>query len=464
MGKDDFKKLPGIDKLLNTEPCRDLIKSYGHKLVSYALRNAVNQARTELNNTSRLPDIDQLISETVMTVKKITGKSLKPVINATGIILHTNLGRAPLGEIVLENIREIFTGYSNLEFDLATGRRGQRNIHSTEILRFVTNAEDTVVVNNNAAAVLLCLKTFASRKEVIISRGELIEIGGSFRIPDIMKTSGAKMVEVGTTNRTRLKDYQEAVTDRTSIIMKAHRSNFHISGFTEEVDLQKLSGLAHQHGLIMFYDLGSGLLRKPADSLWKSEPDVHSSLAAGVDLVSFSGDKLLGGPQAGIIAGRKDLIGKLAKSPLMRALRVDKLTISTLNTVASAFLDDDNLNTRIPLYQMLSRSEIEMADLAENLSSKFNKYQINNKIISSDGQVGGGTLPDIKLPGFAVQLIKPRNNKNFPEKMFKKLLEQETPILSVLREGNILFDVRTLNLKDFEYIAKKIASIIDHEI
>ena len=381
------------------------------------------------------------------------------MINGTGIVLHTNLGRALLGDHVLEELKPIVSNYSNLEFDLKTGRRGQRNSHISELMKFVTQAEDAVVVNNNAAAVMLILKTFAEGKEVIISRGELIEIGGSFRIPEIIKASGCKMIEVGATNRTKLSDYENAITKNTSMIFKAHKSNYYIEGFTEEVELSNLSDLAKKHDLLFVYDLGSGLLRKPEGLPLENEPDVRSSLQAGCDIVSFSGDKLLGGPQAGIIAGRSDLIKKIAKAPMMRALRVGKMTIAALSAVMRFYLKDEDLLTKVPIFEMLNRKKNDLKNLAEEFSSELEKTDIKSEIIESKAQCGGGTLPQLKIDSLAVKIIH-EGNRNYAKKLHQKLLDLDMPILGILREGDLLFDVLTLSKVDFPIIAKALDSII----
>jgi len=346
--KEELKKIPGVDKLLNES--KALIAESGVDLVKFAIRESIKSERENILAGNKYSGISKITSEINSIVKSIAETSLKPMINATGVVLHTNLARAPLGDYVQQEMQKILSGYSNLEFNLSTGKRGQRNCHISELIKFVTGAEDAVVVNNNAAAVMLCLKTFSEGGEAIISRGELIEIGGSFRIPDIMEASGAKMVEVGTTNRTRLSDYENAITNETKVILKAHKSNYYIGGFTEEVDNEELVKLAKKHNLIFIYDMGSGLLRKPEGLPLQKEPDVKSSLKAGIDLVTFSGDKLLGGPQAGIIAGKKKYVSKIARDPMMRALRVGKMTYAALSAVIKCYLKDEDLLTKVPIF------------------------------------------------------------------------------------------------------------------
>ena len=355
-----MQKIPGVDKLLISEEIKELLGQYGSELVTFSIRKVLDEIRAEILAGEKVATLDDIVLQIKKVIKTIGDRSLIEVINTTGIVLHTNLGRALLGNHVLEELRPIVSNYSNLEFDLNTGRRGQRNSHISELMKFVTQAEDAVVVNNNAAAVMLILKTFAEGKEVIISRGELIEIGGSFRIPEIMEASGCKMIEVGATNRTRLSDYENAITKDTALIFKAHKSNYYIDGFTEEVKLSDLSDLAKKHELLFIYDLGSGLLRKPKGLPLENEPDVRSSLQAGCDIVSFSGDKLLGGPQAGIIAGRYGLIQKIAKAPMMRTLRVGKMTIAALSAVMRFYLKDEDLLTKVPIFEMLNQKKVNL--------------------------------------------------------------------------------------------------------
>ncbi len=462
MENDELKKIPGVDKLLNLPEIKKEIEINGIELVKYAIRQTLESERENIQKGKKASSLDKLILGIHHIIHSIADTSLKPMVNATGIILHTNLARAPLGQNVLKKLEPIAKGYSNLEFDLEKGKRGQRNTHISQLLKFVTQAEDAIVVNNNAAAVMLCLKTFAARKEVIISRSELIEIGGSFRIPEIMSASGAKMVEVGTTNRTHLADYENAITPRTKLILKAHKSNYFIGGFTEEVEIEELVKLAKKHDLLFIYDMGSGLLRKPAGLPLENEPDVRSSLQAGIDLVTFSGDKLLGGPQAGIIAGRKELISKLAKAPMMRTLRVGKLTIAALTTVLRYYLKDEDLLKKIPIFMMLNRDNSERSRLANLLKKELNSLDIECKIIDSPARTGGGTLPQLQLKSKAVMLIS--DNKKFAKRVFSGLLKLDRPILGILREGNLLFDVLTVFEEDIPYIAKAVNSIISKKM
>jgi len=456
---EEIRKIPGVDKLLNNDEIKLLIKQYGTELVTFSIRNVLDETRKKILDGAKAPQLETLIITIINKTKEIGDKSLIEVINATGIVLHTNLGRSLLGDHVLAELKPIISNYSNLEFNLQSGKRGHRNSHISELMKFTCQAEDAVVVNNNAAAVMLILQTFAKGKEVIISRGELIEIGGSFRIPEIMEASGCKMVEVGATNRTKINDYENAITKDTAIIFKAHKSNYYIDGFTEEVELEKLSELAQKNGILFVYDLGSGLLRKPEGLPLENEPDVRSSLQAGCDIVSFSGDKLLGGPQAGIIAGKAELIKKIAKAPMMRALRVGKLTIAALSAVMRYYLNDETLLTKLPIFEMLNRSKNELQALADQLVAELKSRNIKSEIINSKAQCGGGTLPQLKIDSLAVKIIH-EGNKNYAKKLHQKLLNIDKPILGILREGDLLFDVLTIKESDISIIAKSLEQLI----
>ena len=459
------RKIPAVGTLINKPEIKPLIEKYGRELVTYSLRKVIDTFRAALptGETAAL-DIDTIVAEISALMEKIATPSLRPIINATGVILHTNLGRAPLGKKIQEDLKPIISGYSNVEFDLRGGCRGHRNEHIVELLRYLTGAEDVLLVNNNAAAIILILHTFAKGKEVIISRGELIEIGGSFRIPEIMRAGGVKMVEVGTTNKTRLSDYEEALSPRTNLIFKAHKSNFTMSGFIEEVSIQDLTRFSHDHGLPVVYDIGSGLLRKPANLPLEHEPDVRSVIQSGVDLATFSCDKLLGGPQGGIIAGKRALIAKLVKNPLLRALRVGKLTIGALISACRSYLSDETLIRDNPTFAMLEQSREAMIKRAERLIKQLSKYKIASEITKGIAQVGGGTLPDLKMESTAVKLVAPdkekRKRQAFAENMFYKLANSKHPIVAVLREGNLVFEVFSLSDDDIPKIAEAVREIM----
>jgi len=460
----DLRSLPSVTLVLNNPTISGLINKHGHEVITYATRKVIKRLRDSVLDGRKTFTMEVIISDIEDLVSCISGQSLKPVINATGVVLHTNLGRAPLGQEVINDISQVAKGYSNLEYDLKHACRSNRDKHVVEILKFLTSAEDAVVVNNNAAGIVLALNTLARDREVIISRGELIEIGGSFRIPEIIEASGVHMVEVGTTNKTRLSDYEEAITPRTALLFKAHRSNFTITGFTEEVSVKELARLAHTHNLPMVYDIGSGLLWKSRGMVLKNEPDVRSAIASGADIVTFSCDKLLGGPQAGIAAGKGSLISRLSRSPLMRAVRVGKLTLAALSSVCRQYLADKKLSSSCPTFTILDRSQEELKSIASKLLEELAGLEISARLNESEGQCGGGTLPAVRLKSVAVEVMlqnrKGEHKLSFAEQFFKRLLSLERPIVGVLREGKVLFDVLTVFKEDIEYIAHSISESI----
>ena len=456
---EDFKSLPAVDKLLNLPEVKLLISTYGKELVIFSIRNSIEYFRTLINKGIPAPSINDVIEKVKFIISLSGQKSLTKVINATGIIIHTNLGRAPFGEDILNDSFEVLKRYNNLEFDLKTGARGNRNDHASELLKFLTGAEDVLVVNNNAAAVMLILRAFAKKKEVIVSRGELIEIGGSFRIPDIMKASECKMVEVGTTNKTNLSDYKNAISEKTAILFKAHKSNYVIKGFTKEVELEELAELSKQSGIPVLYDIGSGLLKKYDHKLFADEPNVRQSIEKGIDLVCFSGDKLLGGPQAGIIAGKKELIAKLKKEPMLRALRVCKTTLALLETACTYYLNDKDLNEKNMIFKTFNRKPNEIKNTAEALKKELEIKGILTEIVASTGQCGGGTLPDGEIESYSVMIKNINPNKirsEYAEKMHTGLLSHKKPVLGILKKGNIYFDVLTI----FDNDIKELVEII----
>jgi L-seryl-tRNA(Ser) seleniumtransferase len=390
----------------------------------------------------------------------LTSRSLRKVYNATGIVIHTNLGRTPFGDLMLSEAFQLLNGYNNLEFDLKTGQRGNRNDHAVEILKFLTGAEDIVIVNNCAAAVMFCLRTFAKNKEVIISRGELVEIGGSFRVPEIMAASDCKMVEVGTTNKTRIEDYQNAVTTKTAMLFKAHKSNYVIHGFTEEAELKQLAQLGKDLDIPVMYDQGSGLLRSVSHPAFKQEPDIRAAVQSGADLICFSGDKLLGGPQAGVIAGKKKYIEKLKKAPMMRALRVCKTTLALLETACSYYLKEDTLYAGNMVFRAANKTTNEIEATAESLAEILQSAGVNCKTIENTTQIGGGSLPGNDVQSRAVILQPEVHSKKekveYAEKMYTNLLLHSTPVLGILKKGNLIFDVLTIEKNEIEIIAQAI--------
>jgi L-seryl-tRNA(Ser) seleniumtransferase len=452
MSEQDLKNIPGVDKLLNDKRIKKLLDKYSRDFIVFCLRNELSSIRTGSSEGKKVPAYEEIVINAINKIDSFLNPSFKKVINATGIVLHTNFGRAPIGEDILNELNPALSGYSNLEFNLRTGKRGKRTDHVRDLIKYTANAEDAVVVNNNAAAVSLSLRTFAEGREVIVSRGELIEIGGSFRLPEIMSASGAITKEVGTTNRTRLSDYESAITENTSVILKANRSNYSIEGFTEEAEVKELIGLSKKHKLIFIYDIGSGLLKNFDNLPELDEPTVRENVELGADLVTFSCDKLLGGPQAGIIAGRKDLILKLAKSPLMRTYRVDKFTISALESVLRYYLHEEGRTERLPAYKYLVRKKDELELLAVTLKNELKKNGINSEIEDSSASCGGGTVPHLKLHSFAVRVTPDRNNKDFAGYIYKKMLSGKIPVAGIVREGNYYLDVFTLEKIDIPVI------------
>ena len=445
--------MPSVDSLLRTKHGKILIKKYGRKSVVDAIRNDLRLLRKRLrekgqNGVSETKN-KAIFARIEIALKTDHSSSLKPVFNLTGTVLHTNLGRAPLPEEAIDAIAAVARGASNLEFDNKTGRRGDRDAHLEELLLKLTGAEAVTIVNNNAAAVLLMLNSLALRKEVIVSRGELIEIGGAFRIPDIMRRAGAKLREIGTTNRTHQEDYENAISPRTALVMKVHTSNFEIKGFTSTVPEPKISALAHNNGLPFIIDLGSGTLANLECFGLPHEPTAQEALSNGADLVSFSGDKLLGGPQAGIIVGRKDLIYKIKNNPMKRAMRCDKMTIAALAAVLHLYTDPKNQAKKIPALRLLSRTKREIRGVAKRIIpdiklalENFYNAEINDCL----SQIGSGSLPTERLDSFAV-VIRPVNNKQIGAKLKtlgNALRMLPVPVIGRTHENALWLDVRCL--------------------
>ncbi len=423
--------LPGIDALLRASD--HLLVQYGHDQTVRALRRVVDAARQSALNGDDIPPESDLIEQAADLLSRASRPTLRPVINATGVIIHTNLGRAPLSDEALAAMHAVGGGYSTLEYELEPGTRGKRDRHIERILLDVTGAEAGLVVNNNASAVLLALLALAHGREVIISRGQLIEIGGGFRIPDVMAQSGARMVEVGTTNRTRWRDYETAITEHTAAIVRAHASNFKVIGFTESVPLADLSALAHARGLLVLDDIGSGALLDTAAFGLAHEPTAQESLADGADLVMFSGDKLLGGPQAGIIIGRADLIDTLKKHPLARAVRADKLCLAGLSATLEHYRRGDVLD-KVPVWQMISLSLDTIRARADAWAAV-----VRGDVIASESTIGGGSLPGETLPTW---VFAPRVDQ--PNAAAAHLRRHDPPVIARVAQDRLLLDPRTV--------------------
>jgi len=432
----DLRSLPSVERLLQTQLAAELISIYGRPLTLNAIRSVLDEARARASNGGEpnLPNREGILESAHLKLEEWTRPTLVPVINASGVILHTNLGRAPLSNATLRAMEAVGRDYSNLEFDLGTGKRGSRLIHAEALLKRLTGAQAALVVNNNAAAVLLALSALASRRRVIIARSQLVEIGGGFRVPDVMKQSGAKLVEVGTTNKVRLADYEEALQEPTALVLRAHRSNFKIIGFTEEPELKEIVSLAHAHGVPCMDDLGSGALLDTAKYGLAHEPTVQESLVAGVDLVCFSGDKLLGGPQAGIILGHADLMAKIKKHPLARAVRADKVCLAGVSTTLLHYLKDE-AECEIPIWRMIAATPEQNKARAESWAKELGQ----GEVAAGESTIGGGSLPSESLPTFLLSLAV-----KSPDKFMEKLRHQQPSIIARTENDRVLLDPRTV--------------------
>jgi L-seryl-tRNA(Ser) seleniumtransferase len=440
--------MPKVDRILTHDKWREL-RPYPEELAKEYLREILNEQRQQIKagTIKAAPSAEFIIEETARRTAEALAPALKRVINATGVVIHTNLGRAPLAPSAIARLITVASGYSNLEYDLEMGKRGDRYVHCVSLLKRLTHAENALVVNNNAAAVLLVLNTLAEGREVVISRGELIEIGGSFRIPEVMKKSGALLREVGTTNRTFVRDYEEAINENTGLIMKAHTSNYRIRGFTHEVTSPELSALAAAHRCLYYFDAGSGLLSPSVNGFDPTEPSVLEETARGIDVISFSGDKLLGGPQAGIILGRGDLVKALKRNPLTRALRPDKFTLVALEETLRLYLARSAARRDVPILRMLFVEEGLLKKRAEAILRTLRRRKIAAvvKIVPLQSEVGGGSLPDIYLPSWGLSFL-PSNQS--VDALDRALRSRDVPVIGRIEKDRLLIDVRTLQKGD----------------
>lgn len=458
--KNLLRSLPSVSALLETQEVADWLQGMPRSLVVAAVQTAIDDARQRIIDGEVA---EEFSTEEILTVaeEELTRRalpSLQAVVNATGIVLHTGLGRAPLSEAAIEAIVEGASGYCNLEYDLETGERGKRSSHVVELLCELTGAEAATVVNNNAAATYLILRALAEGKDVVVSRGQLIEIGGSFRLPDIFSASGARLREVGTTNRTRIGDYDKAINDETAILMRVHPSNFRVVGFTEEVSISELADLAHQRELIALDDLGSGVLVDAKAHGLADEPTVADSINDGADIICFSGDKLLGGPQCGIIVGREELVAQIESHPLMRTYRVDKMTLLALEATLRQYRDGEEAVETIPTLSMLRRSTEQLGLAASALAEKLRKTVSGEEffVCSDVGFAGGGAMPEHELETVVVQW---RPKESSVSSAAAALREAEVPIVARVRNEAICFDLRTLREDDFDAIADAVFEI-----
>ena len=447
----ELRQLPSVDQLISTEAMEDCITRFGRPLTIEAVRTILGNLRSSYNLGDGIPSENELISDILQQLETWTAVTLQNVINATGVILHTNLGRAPLSRSALQAVNETSSSYSSLEYELDKGRRGSRSIHAEDYLKQLTGAEAALVVNNNASAVLLILSALSNRRKVVIARSQLVEIGGGFRIPDVMKQSGAKLYEIGTTNRIHLQDYQNAIDDESiKLVMRAHRSNFQIVGFTSEPMLGDIVTVAHLAGIPFVDDLGSGSLLDTSDFGLGHEPMIQESLAAEVDLVCFSGDKLLGGPQAGIIHGKTNLVNKLKKHPLARAIRADKLCLSALSATLLHYLKSEAL-AEIPVWSMISQPP----DKIQERAKAWVKSLGQGTTIEGKSTVGGGSLPGETLPTWLVAFNVPH-----PNKLLADLRNSKPPIIARLEDDRLVLDPRTVMLHQEEVLMTNLQNIL----
>jgi L-seryl-tRNA(Ser) seleniumtransferase len=449
-----LRALPSVDRVVT-----ELSSPEPPAVVAAAARNAIDEARAVIRNGDPAPSFETIMQTAEETLRERKARRLTKVINATGVLLHTNLGRAPLGEAQLRSVETIGGGYSNLEFDLTSGRRGSRYQHAVSLIKEVSGADDALVVNNNAAAVLLALAGLCAGREVIISRGELVEIGGEFRIPQVMAAAGVDLIEIGTTNRTHLVDYERAITERTAAIFKVHPSNYRVVGFASSVSAAELARLARGRGVLFLHDLGSGLLDRITEAPWAAEePTVSASLSEGADLVTFSGDKLLGGPQAGVIAGRTDLIGILSKQPLLRALRVDKMTLAALEATLLAYSRGEL--TSLPLWKMALEDEAVLETRARALTAALKRAlppEVKVEVTRTEAVAGGGSSPGAEIVSWGIVIHHPERTASEIE---RRLRSGTPPVIARVADDRLLLDVRTVPSEDDETLLSACAEAL----
>lgn len=454
----DLRLLPSVDQLLQRPEIQALIAAYSHAAVVDSVREALDGARTAMRSGSPAPDTDALVRSSVVAVQSTWRPTLAPVINATGVIIHTNLGRAPLSAAALAAVAAVAQGYSNLEYDLASGERGSRHSHIESLLARLVGAEAGMVVNNNASAVLLALSALAKGKEVIVSRGQAVEIGGGFRIPDVMRQSGCKLIEVGTTNRTYLRDYEDAISERTAALLQVHSSNFRVVGFTESVELAALCDLGRRRGIPVLNDLGSGSLLDSAVYGLAHEPMVQESVAAGAALTCFSGDKLLGGPQAGLIVGNLDMIARLKRHPLARAVRIDKMTLAALQATLLHYLRGEAA-THVPVWMMIARSVADIENEALAWAAEIGALPgVTAAVVDGRSTVGGGSLPGETLPtrlvAINLQGVTRRGHEPLVAGLARRLRALQPPVITRIEHNAMLLDPRTV-------LAAQSAALVD---
>jgi L-seryl-tRNA(Ser) seleniumtransferase len=451
--RERLSRLPSVDECIKSAYGEKWLVRFYRKIVIRSIREVIESKRKEILNGSS-PDvaIDAIADDIESTIRKHSAYKLKSLINATGVVIHTNLGRSILSDRAIKNVATLAGTYSNLEYEISKGKRGKRYSHINDILIELTGAEDAVVVNNNAAAVLICLDTFARGREVIVSRGELVEIGGSFRIPEVMKASGAILREVGTTNKTHLSDYKNALCGNTALLLKVHQSNYKLIGFTEEISVGNLAKLGKKFKVPVVADLGSGSMMSMEKHGVSDEPTVQEVIRQGSDLVTFSGDKLLGGPQAGIIIGRKKFVAKIQKNPMMRAMRIDKMTFAALEATLMEYLDEEKAMQSIPTLRMLTESPEIIKKRAKKIGASLRKTvsgQATINITPEQSRAGGGSLPETDFPTFVVS-IKP--DKFSVNKLEEKLRLGAPPVIARIKGDVLLIDPRTVQDREVKVL------------
>lgn len=459
-----LRKLPKVDELLMDERVAEASCNLLREQVVDVIRTVIETVRREIINSDEELDencvsYDLVADKVIEAVRHSHVKSLRRVINGTGVVLHTNLGRAKLSKSAMDAVAEVADKYSTLEYDPVKGGRGSRHVHVEKIIEKITGAEAAMVVNNNAAATMICLAAMGRGKEMVISRGELVEIGGSFRIPEIMEESGAHLAEVGTTNKVKLSDYKNKINENTGALMKVHTSNYKIIGFTEEVPLKELVKLGREENLPVIYDMGSGLMINLRD-YGIEEPTVREAMADGADIILFSGDKLLGGPQGGVIIGKKKYIDMMKSHPLARILRVDKMTLSAMEATFKEYYDDENAKEKIPVLSMLTRSEEKLKNDAEKLLEMIKKEApaLDAKVEATEDVVGGGSAPATVLKGYSVSV---QWNEASSQEIERRLRMDALPIIVRINHDKVLFDVRTIAEDEYRIIADRLKRITE---
>ena len=451
--------LPSVDEILKGDRGMRWLSTYPRRYVVQAVRETIDLRRKEIIEGLAVDlSEERMAADIERIVGSLSSFSLKPLINATGVVIHTNLGRSTLSERVIENIRRVSESYSNLEYDIEKGKRGKRYTHIKRILRETTGAEDALVINNNAAAVLLCLNTLSKDKEVIVSRGELVEIGGSFRMPDVMTSSGAVLREVGTTNKTNLFDYEKAINENTSLILKIHKSNYRIVGFADEVSIEDLAKLGSKHNVPVMFDLGSGCLIDLKPFGIHDEPSVKEIVKTGVDLTTFSGDKLLGGPQGGVIVGKKKYIDRIQKNPMTRAMRIDKMTLAGFEATLMEYIDEERAVENIPTLRMLLQKPEDIKGRAKRIARRLKTEMKNARItvIPDSSRAGGGSLPEVDLPTYAVSLKTDAVSVNELEERLRK---GSPPVIARIKGDSFIIDARTVRDSDIPALVDRIKAV-----